>query len=66
MTEPFVGPFLRVGFNFEPLEWACYNGRLLPVTQYSALLSLPGTTRGRDGQTLVCPVMDPAGKVARQ
>ena len=49
--EPFIGQIMEVGFNFAPRGWAFCNGQLLPVSQYSALFSLLGTTYGGDGRT---------------
>ena len=49
--EPFIGQIMLVGFNFAPRGWAFCNGALLPISQYSALFSLLGTTYGGDGET---------------
>lgn len=37
--------------NFAPRGWAFCNGQLLPISQYSALFSILGTTYGGDGRT---------------
>ena len=37
--------------NFAPRGWAFCDGQLLPISQYSALFSLLGTTYGGDGRT---------------
>ncbi|WP_317195601.1 phage tail protein [Echinicola shivajiensis] len=37
--------------NFEPRGWMYCDGRLLPISQYSALFSLIGTIYGGDGRT---------------
>lgn len=50
MSEPFVGEIRTVGFNFAPVNWALCDGRLLPISQYSLLFNLIGTTYGGDGQ----------------
>lgn len=40
-----------VGFNYAPRGWAFCDGRLLPISQNTALFSLLDTTYGGDGQT---------------
>ena len=49
--EPFIGQIQAFGFNFAPRGWAQCHGQLLPISQYSALFSLLGTTYGGDGRT---------------
>ncbi len=49
--EPFVGEIRLFGFNFAPLGWAFCDGRLLPISQNTALFSLLGTTYGGDGRS---------------
>ncbi|NNM23387.1 MAG: phage tail protein [Flavobacteriaceae bacterium] len=39
------------GGNFAPRNWAFCDGQLLPISSYSALFSLLGTTYGGDGRT---------------
>ena len=51
MSQPFIGQLAYFGFNFPPVGWAPCDGRLLLITQYTALFSLIGTTYGGDGQT---------------
>ena len=51
MSDPFLGQLTAVGFNFAPRGWAHCDGQLLPISQYSALFSLLGTTYGGDGRT---------------
>lgn len=48
---PFLGQIMQVGFNFAPRGWALCDGALLPISQYSALFSLLGTTFGGDGRS---------------
>lgn len=48
--EPFVGEIRMVGFNFAPVNWAFCDGRLLQISQYTALFSLLGTFYGGDGK----------------
>ena len=50
-VEPFVGEIRLFGFNFAPLGWAFCDGRLLPISQNTALFSLLGTTYGGDGRS---------------
>jgi len=47
----YLGQIGIYGFNFAPRGWALCAGSLLPITQYTALYSLIGTTYGGDGQT---------------
>lgn len=49
--EPILGQIQAFGFNFAPRGWAKCDGQLLPISQYSALFSLLGTTYGGDGRT---------------
>lgn len=49
--DPFLGDVLLVGFNFCPRGWTEADGKLLPVSSYSALFSLYGTIYGGDGRT---------------
>lgn len=49
--EPFIGQIMLVGFNFAPRGWMTCEGQLLPISQYTALFSLLGTTYGGDGRT---------------
>ena len=39
------------GGNFAPRGWAFCDGQLLPISSYSALFSILGTTFGGDGRT---------------
>ena len=49
--EPFLAQIIMFGGNFAPRGWAFCDGQLLPISQYSALFSLLGTTYGGDGRT---------------
>jgi microcystin-dependent protein len=49
--DPFVGEIIIVAFNFEPPGWAFCDGRLMAISQDTALFALLGTTYGGDGQT---------------
>ena len=50
MAEPFIGQVMLVGWNFAARGWALCDGQLLPISQYSAVFSLLGTTFGGDGR----------------
>jgi microcystin-dependent protein len=62
LGTPWVGEIRMVAFNFNPYEWMLCNGQLLPISQYSVLFSLIGTTYGGDGQTTFA-VPDLRGRV---
>ncbi|GAB1309574.1 tail fiber protein [Urechidicola sp. KH5] len=49
--EPLLGEIKMFAGNFAPRGWALCNGQLLPISQYSALFSILGTTYGGDGRT---------------
>ncbi len=51
MAEPFIGQIVMFAGNFAPRGWALCDGQLLPISQYSALFSILGTTYGGDGRT---------------
>jgi microcystin-dependent protein len=51
MMDAFVGTLVPVAFNFNPPNWMKCEGQLLPISQFSALFSLIGTTYGGDGRT---------------
>src|SRR5262249_35313111 len=51
MPTPFLGQIELFAFNFAPHKWAICNGQLMPVHQYSLLLSLLGNTYGGDGKS---------------
>jgi microcystin-dependent protein len=56
MAEPFIGQILTFGGNFAPVNYALCNGQLMPISQYSALYQLIGTSYGGDGvQTFGLP-----------
>jgi microcystin-dependent protein len=50
MGQPYIGQIIAVGFNFAPVGWVSCDGSLLPISEYSALFNLIGTTYGGDGQ----------------
>ena len=49
--DPFIGQIIQFAGNFAPIGWAFCDGQLLPISQYSALFSILGTTYGGDGRT---------------
>jgi microcystin-dependent protein len=49
MSQPFLGEIRMFGFNFAPRGWQLCNGQTLPISQYSALFALLGTTYGGNG-----------------
>jgi microcystin-dependent protein len=51
MAEPFMGQISIFGFNFAPINWALCQGQLVPISQYSAVFSLLGTSFGGNGTT---------------
>jgi microcystin-dependent protein len=51
MSEAYLGEIRCFGFTFAPINWALCAGQLLPISQYSALFSIIGTTYGGNGTT---------------
>src|SRR5882724_3852523 len=51
MAQVFLGSLMLVPYNFAPVNFAFCNGQLLPISQYSALFSLLGTSYGGNGTT---------------
>ncbi|MET0395070.1 MAG: tail fiber protein [Chitinophagaceae bacterium] len=49
--EPFLGEIKAFAGTYIPDGWLPCDGTMLPVSKYSALFSLLGTTYGGDGQT---------------
>ena len=49
--EPYIGQIQPFAFGFAPKGWSTCEGQLLPISQYTALFSLIGTTYGGDGRT---------------
>lgn len=50
-VNPYIGDIMAVGTTFCPRGWASAEGQLLPISNYTALFSLLGTTYGGDGRT---------------
>ncbi len=49
-VDPYLSTITNFAGNFAPLNWAYCDGTLLPISNYTALFSLIGTTYGGDGQ----------------
>lgn len=49
--NPYLAQIVMFAGTFAPRGWAFCSGQLLPISQYSALFSLMGTTYGGDGRT---------------
>lgn len=48
--EPYIATIMAFGFNYAPRGWCFADGRLLPISQYSAVFALVGTYYGGNGQ----------------
>lgn len=51
MAEPYLAQIMPFAGNFAIRGWAFCEGQLLPISQYTAVFSLLGTTFGGDGRT---------------
>jgi len=49
MADQYLGEIRVWAGNFAPQGWQLCNGQLLPISQYTALFSILGTTYGGDG-----------------
>jgi microcystin-dependent protein len=49
--DPILGTIIIFAGNFAPRGFMFCQGQLLPISQYSALFSILGTTYGGNGQT---------------
>lgn len=49
--QPYIGEIAWVAFNFEPVNWAFCDGRMLNIADNPTLYTVLGTTYGGDGQT---------------
>jgi microcystin-dependent protein len=49
-AQPFIGEIFSSAFNFAPAGYLFCDGSLLPISQFTALFSLLGTTYGGDGR----------------
>ncbi len=50
-SDPLMGTVTMFAGTFAPRGWMKCEGQLLPISQYSALFSILGTTYGGDGRT---------------
>ena len=50
MDEAYFGELRLVAFNYDPIDWAACDGRLLNINQNQALYALLGVTFGGDGR----------------
>ena len=51
MSEPLIGEIRMFAGSFTPRGWELCDGRLLSISQHSALFSVLGTAYGGDGMT---------------
>lgn len=63
LTDSTIAEISLFGGNFAPRGWAFADGQLLPISQYTALFSILGTTYGGDGRTTFA-LPDLRGRVA--
>lgn len=49
--DAILGQIRLFAFNFAPRGWMLCDGTTLPISQYTAVFSLVGTTYGGDGRT---------------
>lgn len=62
MDGIFLGQVILFAGNFAPRGWSLCDGALLPISQYTALFSIIGTTYGGDGRTtFALPKIDNQG-----
>jgi len=61
--DEFIGTVKLFAGNYAPQGWFLCDGRLLQISQYSALFSVIGTTYGGDGRTTFA-LPDMRGRVA--
>jgi microcystin-dependent protein len=50
-SDPLLGQFMEVPYNFCPRGWVAASGQILAISTNTALFSLLGTTYGGNGQT---------------
>jgi microcystin-dependent protein len=62
MSSPFIGQIMIFAGNFAPVGWALCDGRLLPISDNTALFDVIGTTYGGDG-TATFALPDLRGRV---
>ncbi|HEX9010768.1 MAG TPA: tail fiber protein [Holophagaceae bacterium] len=47
--DPYIGEIRMFAGNYAPDGWALCNGQLMPISQYTALFAILGTTYGGNG-----------------
>lgn len=66
-AEPFIGEVETFPFQFCPKDWAPLDGRLMQISEDTALFSLVGTLYGGDGiTTFALPLGKPIYTVTGQ
>jgi microcystin-dependent protein len=51
MSDAYVGEIRAFGFNYPPKDWMTCSGQLLPISQYTTLFAIIGTSFGGNGTT---------------
>lgn len=51
MTTPFIGEIKLFAGNYAPAGWLLCQGQILPISQFTPLFNLIGTTYGGNGTT---------------
>jgi microcystin-dependent protein len=51
MGDQYLAEIRAFPYNFAPAGWAFCDGQILPLSQFTALFSLLGTTYGGDGRS---------------
>jgi len=51
MEDAYIGSIALFAGNFEPRNWKYCNGQTLPISDFSPLFAILGTTYGGDGRT---------------
>jgi microcystin-dependent protein len=49
LSNQYLGEIRMFAGNFAPVGWALCNGQLMPISQFTALFSLLGTSYGGNG-----------------
>ena len=50
MSEPYIGETRIFAFGFAPAGWMACQGQLMPISEFTQLFQLIGTTYGGDGE----------------
>lgn len=51
MDDPLIGTIVLFAGSYAPYGWAFCDGKVLSISQYTALFSILGTQYGGDGRT---------------